>query len=157
MRRRVLILEGTCGAGKSTLLKRLSETTQVGSVWTQKTTYGPIVLDEDKGTLDDSLNFSILQRLTMRLEDELQQQNRGLVLDTFHITQYLRPGVLTKKSFTAIDQKLESLGARIVFLTMSKDDIAERTILQRKHTGFFNYIQKYGFIVEQLVEYFSRE
>ena len=53
--------------------------------------------------------------------------------------------------------KLDSLGAQIVFLKMSAEDILQRTIRARKHTDFFDYIQKFGSTEDQLVEYFRRE
>jgi thymidylate kinase len=160
----MLLLEGTCGVGKTTLLRAMEElTSERGSpaltVLGQRFTYGPIAGAEDAGILDAELNEQILQRLLRRIITVHEQQIQGtlLVLDTFHVTQRVRPGVLSDAAFRACDQVLQQLRCRTVLLEVPDSVLLERVTVRRRDTGFARYASKFGSSESEVGGHFLRE
>ena len=145
----LLLLEGVCGAGKTTVCSALRnfDCGREILVLDQHFTYAPLVPFEDAGTLTDAQNFDFLQdRIHSLKELTLSpcERSRIIVLDSFHITQRCRPGVLSDDSFRRIDESLGRLRCRLVFLWIDDETLMQRTVLGRRNTGFARYAQKFG-------------
>ena len=155
----LVIVEGTCGSGKSTLLAsapRMFAEREV-RLFTQKETYGPIVRGEDDGTLDDALDHLILSQIVERIERELRQAGRLVLVDTLHATHMVRAGVLSARSFDAIDREVSQLRPLVVVLRVSEDSIRARTVVGRRGTDFSRYARKFGETDDELTGYFLEE
>lgn len=156
-RARILLLEGTCGAGKTTLGKAL---TGEGDVFlSQRYTYAPLVPAEDAGTLSGEENrrflLDRLQEIRGRVA-ELSKESR-IIIDTFHVTQRVRPGVLTTAAFREIDESLAELGCGLLFLSIPAETIHERLVEGRRDTGFATYAARLAGGEAAVSDYFVRE
>ena len=171
---RLLIVEGTSGVGKSTLIDRLirryvaaQPERRLRTVLhlTQAHTYGPLAPDEDLGTLTVEQNVEHLNSVISMLEwhvSALTDETRVkffAVIDTLHLTQCLRPGVLTWADVADVDCRLARLGARLVFLNGTANTIWERGIDARRNEEFItNYAHhRFGGTLEQIHLHFVRE
>jgi len=171
---RVLIVEGTSGIGKSTLIDRLvrryvaeQPARQLRSFLhlTQAHTYGPLVPDEDRGTLTAEHNLQHLDRIVSLLEwqvSALRAETRVkfvAVVDTLHLTHCHRPGVLTWAQLSGLDQRLARLGARLLFLHASPATIWDRGIVARQNEQFITgYARpRFGKSLEEIHRYFVAE
>jgi thymidylate kinase len=155
-RSNIVIVEGTCGSGKTTLLRAAESMFESSTVLYQRTTYAPIAPPEDDGTLDDDSDRSALLDVVRRIHDESASKQLVLV-DTLHATHFVRAGVLTLPSFVEIDRALNDLGALVVVLRISEDAIRQRTVEDRRGSGFYEYAKKFGRTEEDRTSYFARE
>lgn len=162
MQIQLLLLEGVCGAGKTTVCAALQEL-DCGReivVLDQHFTYAPLVSQEDAGTLDNAKNLAFLQQRIRVLSEMLSREckrPRIVILDTFHITQHLRPGVLTIESFHRVDASLKALQCRASFLWVDEKTLMQRTIVGRRNTGFERYAQKFGKTEAEVHAHFCQE
>jgi len=171
---RLLIVEGTSGVGKSTLIDRLirryvaeQPERKLRTVLhlTQAHTYGPLAPGEDLGTLTADQNLEHLSNLVSMLEwhvSALACENRVkflALIDTLHLTQCQRPGVLTWSDVSELDHRLARLGARLVFLNGTSTTIWERGIVPRRDEEFITgYAQpRFGETLEDIHLHFIRE
>ncbi|MGZ6071994.1 MAG: hypothetical protein ACXWK8_12315, partial [Myxococcaceae bacterium] len=128
---RVLLVEGVPGVGKSTLLDALLRRhvedrppRQVRTFLhlTQAHTYGPLAPDEDRGTLTPAAALAHLERVVGTLEWHVHALTAEhtpklfALVDTLHLTQCHRPGVLGWTDVAPLDARLAALGCRLVFL-----------------------------------------
>lgn len=159
---KLLLLEGVCGAGKSTVSKALQkiggehEVVLLG----QNFTYAPIAPAEDTGLLDNETNARFLGKQIAYLKtllDTGDEKDRIVVLDTFHITQMIRPGVLSSDNFRIVDAALAELDCRMAFLWIDEETLMQRTIVERRGTGFARYVTKFGDSDNEVWEHFCQE
>jgi len=160
----ILLVEGVCGAGKTTLLRALRALVDERAspplvVLPQRFTYAPIAPAEDAGILDAELNAQILDRLVRRIAALMREHAPGTLfaLDTLHITQRVRPGVLSAESFAACDRALAELGCKTLLLEIPDYVLFERTIAGRRHTGFAEYAARFGATEREIADHFSNE
>jgi len=171
---RILLVEGVAGIGKSTLIEALVRK-YVGDTprrklrtflhLSQAHTYGPLVGDEDRGTLSVGQNLSHLEQVVSLLEWHDRSVNGGsapnffAIVDTLHITQCHRPGVVRWEQVEAIDRRLASLGAKMIFLHANPDTLWKRGILGRRDEGFItDYAsRKWGPSLEAIHRHFGDE
>jgi hypothetical protein len=154
---RVVIVEGVCGAGKTTLVRNASEVLPSTTRFlTQKVTYGPIAPLEDSNTLDDQTNRRHLLDIVASIRTALESSNL-VVVDTLHITQFVRPGILSLESFLEVDEALRQLGASLAILRIGEEQIRMRAVVARQNTGFARYARKFGATEAELARHFSRE
>lgn len=128
-----MLVEGTCGAGKTTLARALVARDATIALADQRETYGPIALREDAGTLDDAFNRAHLLGVATRL--------RRHVVDTLHLTQRVRPGVLSAASFEEVDALLDGI---LVIVQVSPAALWDRVVVGRRGTPFRRYAAKFG-------------
>jgi hypothetical protein len=152
---RVLLIEGTSGIGKSTLIDALLRkhvaTGPERKLRTllhlaQSHTYGPLAHDEDVGTLTVAHNLAHLEQVTAILEWHVRAltERPGVagdarcyaVIDTLHLTQCQRPGVLRWPQVAELDVRLAALGARLLFAHASPETIWQRGVAARRNSGF---------------------
>jgi thymidylate kinase len=170
---KALLIEGTSGAGKSTLIDALlrrhvasAQPRKIRSVvhLAQSHTYGPLAVPEDKGTLTVAENARHEDRIVNMLE-WLHAGVEGhdkpwcfAVIDTFHLTHCVRPGVVKWKDVEAFDRRLAALGCKLLFLEVSPAAIWERGILARGNEQFIlEYAKKFGRNREEIHQYFVSE
>lgn len=171
---RLLLVEGTSGVGKSTLIDQLLRhhvaerpARKLRSLLhlTQAHTYGPLAPDEDIGSLTREENLKHLDALVSQLEwhvTALAAENRvkffGIV-DTLHLTQCHRPGVLNWEDVRAVDQRLAALGTRLVFLKGTESTLWTRGIEPRAEEEFIlGYATpRFGRTLAEIHRHFVRE
>lgn len=168
---KLLLVEGVPGVGKSTLLhsltRRFFERHKKKKTFihlSQAHTYGPLVPDEDGNSLSKAQNLAhleaILRMLTWHVESvggDGEDRFLGLI-ETLHITQCFRPGVLDWNDVRLFDRRLAEIGCKLVFLQASAETIWQRTVVQRKNTPFIaTYGKKFGGTLEEIHDYFVRE
>jgi hypothetical protein len=127
---RVLIVEGTSGVGKSTLIdqliRRYIADRPAGKIrtflhLTQAHTYGPLAAAEDLETLTPTQNQKHLGDVVSMLEWHVNSLNSETkvkflaIVDSLHITQCHRPGVLSWDQVLDFDCRLSRLGAKLLF------------------------------------------
>jgi hypothetical protein len=148
---RVLVVEGVCGAGKSTLVDALVRK-YVGEQparklrtllhLTQAHSYGPLAVDEDRGTLTAQKNVAHLEAVVALLEWQVRALTAErtpkffAIVDTLHLTQCHRPGVLTWTEVAAIDRRLAALGAKLIFVEAAPSTLWERGVWGRRNEPF---------------------
>jgi hypothetical protein len=153
----VVIVEGVCGAGKTTLVRNASEVLPPTTRFvTQKVTYGPIAPLEDSNTLDDETNRRHLLDIVASIRTTLESSDL-VVVDTLHVTQFVRPGILSLESFLEVDEALRQLGASLAILKLGEEQIRARTVVARRNTGFSRYTHRFGATEAEVVRHFSRE
>jgi len=138
--------------------QRANQSLRLGDRWTSPGAY--IAPAEDAGLLDDGLNAHILQKQVAYLKKLLEtdsKKTRVIILDTLHVTQMIRPGVLSKESFRVVDLALLQLCCRIAFLWISKETLMQRTIVGRRGTGFARYASKFGKTEKEVCSHFYKE
>ena len=138
----ILLVEGTCGAGKTTLSAALARKEGV-QLLPQRLTYGVVAPLEQLRALDDGLNHVLLGRLIDWLK-RTDRPDRWLVVDSLHLTQWVRPGVLGLSSFASIDKQLARIGARGVLLVVTRETVRQRVIVGRAKTPFRTYAAKWA-------------
>jgi hypothetical protein len=151
----ILIVEGTCGAGKTMLSNALARREGV-QLLPQRLTYGVVAPLEQLRALDDGLNHVLLGRLVDWLKRN-DRPERWMVVDSLHLTQWVRPGVLGLASFASIDKQLARIGARGVLLTVSPELVRQRAITGRANTPFRTYAAKWAPDDETLHARFVKE
>jgi thymidylate kinase len=170
---KALLIEGTSGAGKSTLIDALlrrhvasAQPRKIRSVvhLAQSHTYGPLAVPEDKATLTVAENARHEDRIVNMLEwlhaGVLEHDKPWCfaVIDTFHLTHCVRPGVVKWKDVEAFDRRLAALGCKLLFLEVSPAAIWERGILARGNEQFIlEYAKKFGRNREEIHQYFVSE
>ena len=171
---RVLVVEGTSGVGKSTLIDRLvrryvadrpSRKLRTLLHLTQAHTYGPLAVDEDRQTLTVDQNLRHLNEVVSMLEWHVLSLTAETtikflaVIDTLHLTQCHRPGVLTWEHVSALDRRLARIGARLLFLRASSQTIWERGITTRRDNEFITgyACPRFGNTLEEIHQYFVAE
>ena len=153
-----ILFEGTCGVGKTSLARAVAAELAAEDVVTllQDRTYGPVAPLEDAGTLDDATNAALLHGILHEIARHVAA-HKVVLVDTLHLTQRVRPGVLGDSSFRAIDMALSELRATICFLEAPRETIFERAIVRRRGTGFLRYAQKFSRDEQGLADYFFEE
>jgi len=151
---RVLLVEGTSGIGKSTLLdalvrryvaERPARKLRTLVHLTQAHTYGPLAVAEDDGTLTAAQNLAHLEAVTSLLEWQVRALTAErvpkffAVVDTLHLTQCRRPGVLGWNEVAAIDARLATIGARLLFVEATPATLWERGSAARRDSDFMAY------------------
>jgi len=132
---------------------------------TQAHTYGPLAPAEDSGTLTVADNVRHLDQVVGTLEwysNALTSESTPkffALIDTLHLTQCHRPGVVVWSDVATADARLAQLGARLVFLEASPETIWSRGILPRAEESFIrDYAQRrFGPTLEEIHRYFVAE
>ncbi len=91
------------------------------------------------------------------LVDTGDEKDRIVVLDTFHITKMIRPGVLSNDSFCIVDAALVELDCRMAFLWIDEETLMQRRIVGRRGSGFARYAAKFGDSDNEIWEHFCQE
>ncbi len=171
---RLLLVEGVPGVGKSTLIDELARRHVANAEprrlrtflhLTQAHTYGPLAPDEDAGTLSRAACLDHIGRVVDVLEwfiTSLRAETKPkcfALVDCLHLTACLRPGVVAWADVAGIDQRLASIGARLVLLDASDATVAARAVHDRAESQFIDgYARgRFGGTLEQLVAHFQRE
>jgi hypothetical protein len=169
---KALLVEGTSGVGKSTLIdaliRRHVDLAKPRKIRTlvhlaQSHTYGPLALSEDKGLTVDA-NLRHLERIVGTIEwlhASVQEHTRPwcfVLVDTLHLTECVRPGVVKWNDVEAFDQRLAAVGCKLLFLRGTPATIWERGIKPRVDEQFIReYARKFGRNNEEIHSYFVRE
>lgn len=171
---RVLLVEGTSGVGKSTLVDHLVRRFVASRAprklrtllhLTQAHTFGPLVPAADSGTLSAGDNLAHLDNVVSLLEwhvTSLRAESEvkfNAVVDTLHLTQCFRPGVLRWEQVAPLDARLARLDARLLFLRASRDSIWSRGIEPRRNDEFMTgyALGRFGRSLQEVHEYFVAE
>jgi hypothetical protein len=170
---KAILVEGTSGVGKSTLIDALIRRHVTGSKprkirslvhLAQSHTYGPLAVPEDRGTLTVEENFRHLERIVgaiQWLHSSVQEHDHPwcfVVIDTLHLTQCVRPGVVCWEGVSSFDSRLAALGCKLLFLEASPSSLWERGIEPRKNDQFIQqYAKKFGSTYQKIHEYFVDE
>jgi hypothetical protein len=171
---RVLLVEGTSGVGKSTLIDRLlrryvaerpARKLRTLLHLTQAHTYGPLAPGEDSGTLTVEQNLRHLDGVVSLLEwhvGALAAETKVkflAIVDTLHLTQCHRPGVLTWDQVRTFDERLLRLGARLLFLHGTPATLWNRGMEPRAHEEFIlGYARpRFGANLSEIHRYFVAE
>ncbi len=148
---RVLVVEGIAGIGKSTLIDALirryvaeqpERKLRTLLHLTQAHTYGPLAVDEDRGTLTVEENVAHLEAVVSMLEWHVRALTAERVpklfaiVDTLHLTHCHRPGVVAWDDVAAIDRRLASLGAKMLFVHATPSTVWQRGIVARREDPF---------------------
>jgi hypothetical protein len=173
-RARLLIVEGISGIGKSTLMDALvrkyvaeQPTRQLRTLLhlTQAHSYGPLAVDEDRGTLTVPQNVAHLDALVSLLEWHVRALAAERVpkffaiIDTLHLTHCHRPGVVAWSDVAAIDRRLAALGAKMLFVHATPATLWARGIWPRRNEEFITRYaaRKWGPSLEAIHRYFGDE
>ena len=164
---KILLIEGIPGAGKTTLTRNILKKFTLSKGVTllslgQRHTYGPLVSSEDKNTLIIEKNINHLNQVYNTLDWFISSPGKGekfyCLIETLHITQCFRPGVISWNYVKSYDKKLSSCNFKLIFLKINKDIIWERTIEKRKNTPFIQkYAKKFGRDLKEIHTYFIKE
>ncbi len=171
---RILLVEGISGIGKSTLIDALLRRYVADRSprklrtlvhLTQAHTYGPLAVDEDRGTLTVEQNLAHLDRIASLLEWHVRaltaerQPKFFAIIDTLHLTQCHRPGVVSFDDVADIDRRLARLGAKLLFVHASPEMLWERGIWARRSDEFVTdyAARKWGHTLEEIHRYFVSE
>src|SRR5579862_6882132 len=171
MNSRILIIEGTSGVGKSHLAdalvrKYIDENKKIRSLLylTQAHIYGPLAVDEDKGTLTKEMNTKHLDRIQAALEwlaSSLGSEHNVefyCLADTLHITQCVRPGIIEWKDIAPYDTKLKQIECKLIFIKAKPATIWDRGIVPRLKDQFMlEYARKFGRNPGEIHQYFVDE
>jgi Cdc6-like AAA superfamily ATPase len=169
---KALLVEGTSGVGKSTLIDALirrhvstAKPRKIRSLihLAQSHTYGPLAVLEDK-TLTVHENARHLDGIVKYLEwlhASVQEHDKPwcfVVIDTLHITQCVRPGVVGWADVASFDQRLAALGCKLLCLEVTPTAIWERGIKPRMNEQFILvYAKKFGSTHQEIHSYFVQE
>jgi hypothetical protein len=130
----------------------------------QSHTYGPLAMPEDSLTLTVDENLRHEERIVSLIEwlhASVQEHTRPwcfVVIDALHLTHCVRPGVVKWEDIEPFDQRLASLGCKLLFLEASSLAIWERGIKPRINQQFIlQYARKFGRTHEEIHEYFVGE
>ena len=170
---KALLIEGTSGVGKSTLIDALIRRHVANSAprkirsfihLAQSHTYGPLAIPENLGTLTVAENLNHLHRIVSLMEwlsITVQERTKPwcfVIVDTLHLTQCVRPGVVEWKDVAPVDNRLAALGCKLVSLHASAKYLWQRGIVPRRNEQFLReYARKFGQTEEEIHAYFVRE
>jgi|WetSurMetagenome_2_1015567.scaffolds.fasta_scaffold177810_2 hypothetical protein len=170
----VLLIEGVPGIGKSTILDSMLRSYIEGEAegklrtvtsLAQTHTYGPIAVREDLGTLTKEENLNHLDYVVTWLEwiaKNSKNQHRPksfLLIDTLHLTQCLRPGVVKWEDVISFDRRLTGIGCKLLLFDANDDTILKRTIEARTDTEFIRgyALGRFGQDKSELLQHFHNE
>lgn len=173
----LLIVEGTAGVGKSTLIQKLVRQYSKNDAFARRSflhlaqthTYSPLISHEDAGTLKVRENLAHLQNILHQLQWCVETAKKALkngnsyakfygIIETFHITQCFRPGIIGLSDVSNIDIALSNIGCKTLFLRASDTTIWERGIESRRNTDYIqNYARKFGSNLKDIHHYFCQE
>lgn len=130
----------------------------------QSHTYGPLAAAEDRGSLTVDANLRHLERVVGMIEwlhAGVQEHARPwcfVLVDTFHLTHCVRPGVVEWNGVEGFDRRLAALGCKLLFLQATPATIWERGIKPRADQQFIQqYARKFGRTEEEIHRHFVRE
>ncbi len=168
-----LLVEGTSGVGKSTLIDALMRRHVAAAPprkirtlvhLAQSHTYGPLAVPEDESSLTIAQNVEHLENIVGMLEwlhAGVREHTKPwcfAVLDTLHLTQCCRPGVVKWTDVSLLDERLARLGCKLLFVQASREALWERGIMPRLGEQFIlEYAKKFGRTPEEIHQYFVNE
>lgn len=173
MNTHILLVEGTCGTGKSTLIKGLltrhiAEEDRPRTLvhLSQGHTYFPLASTDLAAPPGKRACREHMRRMLRMIDlpdvPELRPARWftlfGLI-DTLHLTQAFRPGVLNWAELAYVDRFLAERGARMVFLRASSETLWKRLILERGASPEYLSVHqlKYGASPEGVHAYYIQE
>jgi hypothetical protein len=169
---RILLIEGTCGTGKSTLQKGLlrkyaweQDKPRTLLYLTQAHTYFPLMSEDLAQPPGKREHREHLRKIMNMLEWPLGALTPRrwftlyALIDTLHLTHAFRPAILSWSEMSYIDQRLASLGTRMVFLQADPDTLWDRLIAERgKEPLYLTHFQKrFGSSPEAIHRYYIEE
>ncbi|TDW99830.1 P-loop NTPase family protein [Dinghuibacter silviterrae] len=172
MNTHILLVEGTSGTGKSSLIRRLldrhvleDERPRTLFHLSQAHTYFPLAspdLDTVPGKRACREHLRRLLRVIDISAPPLQPRRWFTVfglIDTLHLTQAFRPGILSWAELSYIDQYLSGREVRMVFLKAAPETLWQRLIVDRGAAPEYlsHYQHRYGGTAEEVHAYYVRE
>jgi thymidylate kinase len=169
---KLLLIEGTAGVGKSALTELLfkkyieEEKRKVRSMLhlDQAYTYHPLHPDRINNPLTKEENQQHLDTIFQMLSWYAHYVPAGTphqfycIIETLHITQCFRPGVLRLKDVLRYDRRLAEQDCRLVFLKVNPETLWERCIKARQDNEFITqYGKKYGTTLDEIHGYYVEE
>jgi len=165
-----LVIEGIPLSGKSSLLSGIEKSDAFSQlakpsklIYRENLTQRVLEKSYNRGLLNKQDNIDLLQEITDHLlKQEHLLRLRGFssnsllfILERFHLTHAAYYPYLNWNDVTSINEKLMGLGTKMVLLTVDRKAFIDR-LEERKGTGFFNYIQRYGKDLQEILDHYMK-